>query len=43
MERPLIAENLRMESSKYTILVVDDEELIRKLIVTFYPNRDICV
>jgi CheY-like chemotaxis protein len=28
-------ENLRMESSKYTILVVDDEELIRNLVVTF--------
>jgi CheY-like chemotaxis protein len=35
MERPLRAENLRMESSKYNILVVDDEELIRNLIVTF--------
>ena len=27
--------NLRMESSKYTILVVDDEELMRRFIVTF--------
>jgi CheY-like chemotaxis protein len=35
MERPLRVENLRMESSKYTILVVDDEELIRNLVVTF--------
>jgi CheY-like chemotaxis protein len=30
-----MVENLRMESSKYIILVVDDEELIRNLIVTF--------
>jgi len=30
-----MVENLRMESSKYTILVVDDEELIRNLVVTF--------
>jgi len=28
-------ENPRTESSKYTILVVDDEELIRNLVVTF--------
>jgi DNA-binding response OmpR family regulator len=28
-------ENLRMESSKYIILLVDDEELIRNLVVTF--------
>jgi CheY-like chemotaxis protein len=35
MERPLRVGNLRMESSKYTILVVDDEELIRNLVVTF--------
>ena len=35
MERPLRVENLRMEPSKYTILVVDDEELIRNLVVTF--------
>ena len=30
-----MAENVETESSKYTILVVDDEELIRNLIVTF--------
>ena len=30
-----MAENLKMESSRYTILVVDDEELIRNLVVTF--------
>ncbi len=30
-----MVENLRMESSKYIILVVDDEELVRNLIVTF--------
>lgn len=30
-----MAENLRMKSSKYTILVVDDEELIRNLLVNF--------
>jgi CheY-like chemotaxis protein len=30
-----MVENLRMESSEYTILVVDDEELIRNLAVTF--------
>ena len=30
-----MVENLRMESSKYIILVVDDEELIRNLAVTF--------
>ena len=35
MERSLIVENPRMESSTYTILVVDDEELIRSLVVTF--------
>jgi DNA-binding response OmpR family regulator len=35
MEHPLMVENLRMESFKYIILVVDDEELIRNLIVTF--------
>jgi CheY-like chemotaxis protein len=34
MEHPLMAENQRMESSKYTILVVDDEELIRNLVVS---------
>jgi CheY-like chemotaxis protein len=31
----LIVENMSMEPSKYTILVVDDEELLRNLIVTF--------
>ncbi len=35
MECPLMVENLRTESSKYIILVVDDEELIRNLVVTF--------
>ena len=30
-----MAEDLKMESFKYTILVVDDEELIRSLVVTF--------
>ena len=30
-----MVENMRMEPSKYTILVVDDEELLRNLIVTF--------
>lgn len=30
-----MVENLKMEPSRYTILVVDDEELIRSLIVTF--------
>jgi CheY-like chemotaxis protein len=35
MDHPLMIENLRTESSKYTILVVDDEELIRNLVVTF--------
>ena len=30
-----MAENLTKTSSKYTILVVDDEELIRNLVVTF--------
>jgi CheY-like chemotaxis protein len=30
-----MVENLRTESSKYIILVVDDEELVRNLIVTF--------
>jgi DNA-binding response OmpR family regulator len=34
-ERLLIADNPRMKSPKYTILVVDDEESIRNLIVTF--------
>jgi CheY-like chemotaxis protein len=31
----LMAENLRTSASLYTILVVDDEELIRNLLVTF--------
>jgi CheY-like chemotaxis protein len=31
----LMAENLRTSGSLYTILVVDDEELIRNLLVTF--------
>ncbi len=30
-----MVKNLRMEPSRYTILVVDDEELIRNLILTF--------
>lgn len=30
-----MGENLRTESSKYIILVVDDEELVRNLVVTF--------
>jgi CheY-like chemotaxis protein len=34
MKRPPLVEN-PTESSKYTILVVDDEELMRNLIVTF--------
>ncbi len=32
-------ENLRTESSKYTILVVDDEELVRNLVVTFLSKQ----
>ena len=35
MEYPLMVEDVRMKPSKYTILVVDDEELLRNLIVTF--------
>jgi DNA-binding NtrC family response regulator len=35
MEHPLMVEDMRMKPSKYTILVVDDEELLRNLIVTF--------
>ncbi len=35
MERLLMAEDTRIEPSKYTILVVDDEELLRNLIVSF--------
>ena len=34
MERPSMAEDPRTDSSKYNILVVDDEELIRNLVVT---------
>jgi DNA-binding NtrC family response regulator len=33
MERPFMLENLKTESSQYRILVVDDEELIRNLVV----------
>jgi CheY-like chemotaxis protein len=35
MEHPLMVEKMGMEPSKYTILVVDDEELLRNLIDTF--------
>jgi DNA-binding NtrC family response regulator len=35
MEHPLMVEDRRMKPSKYTILVVDDEEPLRNLIVTF--------
>jgi len=35
MGYPLMVETIRMQPSKYTILVVDDEELLRNLIVTF--------
>ena len=35
MEHPLMGEDRRMKPSKYTILVVDDEEPLRNLIVTF--------
>lgn len=35
MEPPLMVENLGKKASKYTILVVDDEEPIRNLVVTF--------
>jgi CheY-like chemotaxis protein len=35
MEGAPMVENPRTEPSRYTILVVDDEELIRNLIVTF--------
>jgi two-component system response regulator AtoC len=34
MEFPFMVDNVRKEVSKYTILVVDDEESIRKLIAT---------
>ena len=33
-------ENLRMQSSRFTILGVDDEELIRNLIVTFLSKME---
>ena len=33
-----MVEKMRMEASKYTILVVDDEERLRNLIVTFLSN-----
>jgi DNA-binding NtrC family response regulator len=35
MGHPLMVEKMRMEPYKYTILVVDDEELLRNLIDTF--------
>ena len=35
MEHPLMVEDRRMKPSKYTILVVDDQELLRNMIVTF--------
>jgi DNA-binding NtrC family response regulator len=35
MEYPLMVEDVRMKPSKYTILVVDDEEPLRNLIVSF--------
>jgi CheY-like chemotaxis protein len=35
MEHPLMVEKMEMKPSKYTILVVDDEERLRNLIVTF--------
>jgi CheY-like chemotaxis protein len=35
MERFFMARDLKKESSKYTILVVDDEELMRNMVVTF--------
>jgi CheY-like chemotaxis protein len=38
MEHPLMVEEMRTEASKYTILVVDDEERLRNLIVTFLSN-----
>lgn len=34
MGEPPMAENHRMESPRYAILVVDDEELVRNLVVT---------
>jgi DNA-binding response OmpR family regulator len=39
-----VIEDPEMETSKYTILVVDDEELIRRLIVTFLSQQGhLCV
>jgi DNA-binding response OmpR family regulator len=39
-----VIEDPKMETSKYTILVVDDEELIRRLIVTFLSQQGhLCV
>jgi DNA-binding NtrC family response regulator len=35
MDDPLMVEKMRKEPSKYTILVVDDQELLRNLIDTF--------
>jgi two-component system chemotaxis response regulator CheY len=35
MERFLMVKNLRTESPKYRVLVVDDEDLVRNLVVTF--------
>jgi DNA-binding NtrC family response regulator len=35
MEHPLMVEDRRMKPRKYTILVVDDQESLRNLIVTF--------
>ena len=44
MQCPLGVENPKMETSKYRILVVDDEELIRRLIVTFLSQQGhLCV
>jgi DNA-binding response OmpR family regulator len=44
MEHPLVVENPKMETSKYVILVVDDEELIRRLIVTFLSQQGhVCI
>jgi CheY-like chemotaxis protein len=38
MESLLMAEDLRRQSSKYTILVVDDEEPMRSMIVNFLSS-----
>jgi DNA-binding NtrC family response regulator len=35
MEHPILVEDRKMKPSAYTILVVDDQELLRNLIVTF--------